>query len=647
MIQLGQWTLGVAFGAAILTFVLGVVAFLKKDRAYLDSAVRGTVTTTFFVAIASAGIIYAFVAGDYGLEYVWAHSDRDMSLFYKIGAFWGGQEGSLLFWGLCLAIFNLAFVINNRRTRLELMAPAISTLMFIQIFFLGIVLVVASPFGRIPNFVPPDGRGLNPLLQHPAMVIHPPSLYLGFVGMAIPFALAIGALVSGRLDDEWIKRSRVWTLIAWMFLGAGNILGGMWAYVELGWGGYWAWDPVENAAFMPWLASTAFMHSVMMQERKGMLKVWNMVLIIVTFLLTIFGTFITRSGLISSVHSFAQSPVGAHFAAFLIVVTFASFALLIYRLPRLKSDNRLDAFVSRESFFILNNLVLLVAAFAVLLGTLFPMISEAVTGQRVSVIAPTFNKIMTPIGLLLLFLTGAGPLIPWRRSTLSSLLRVFRFPLLLAFLVAVVLLVFHRDVYALLAQLLCTFIGATVIQEFWRGARARRRTVGDSIPRAVLNLVVKNRRRYGGYIVHVGVALIFLGFSGNAFNRQGEGSLEPGQSMDLGPYSLTFLNIDQKEDASIEQFGVNLLLSQGDRELAVLFPQKNWYKKNEQLASEVAIYSTLKEDVYVVLAGFEGSKISLIAYLNPLVQFFWIGGIVMLLGGVIAALPGGRRKGRS
>jgi cytochrome c-type biogenesis protein CcmF len=339
--------------------------------------------------------------------------------------------------------------------------------------------------------------------------------------------------------------------------------------------------------------------------------------------------------------------VGAHFAAFLIVLTAASFLLLIIRLPRLKSDNRLDAFVSRESFFILNNLVLLVAAFAVLLGTLFPMISEAVQGQRISVGPPVFNKIMTPLGLLLLFLTGAGPLIPWRRSTVSSLIRVFRIPLLLTLVGAVVLLILHRDAWALTAQLLCIFVGATVIQEFWRGARARQRTVGDSIPMALLKLIVKNRRRYGGYIVHVGIVLIFLGFSGNAFNRQGEGSLEPGQSMNLGSYSLTFLNTDQREDATMEQFGVNLLLTQGSRELAVLFPQKNWYKKNEQLASEVAIYSTLKEDFYVVLAGFEGSKISLIAYLNPLVQFFWIGGIVMIVGGIIAALPGGRRRRRT
>jgi cytochrome c-type biogenesis protein CcmF len=435
-----------------------------------------------------------------------------------------------------------------------------------------------------------------------------------------------------------------------MFLGAGNILGGRWAYVELGWGGYWAWDPVENAAFMPWLASTALLHSVMMQERKGMLKVWNMVLVILTFLLTIFGTFITRSGLISSVHSFAQSPVGAHFATFLSVILVVSFGLVIYRLPRLKSDNRLDAFVSRESFFILNNLILLVAALAVLWGTIFPMISEAVQGERISVGPPFFNKIMTPLGLLLLFLVGAGPLVPWRRATRASLFRVFRMPLLLTFLGALVILFFHRGAWALAAQLLCIFVAATIIQEFWRGARARQRTVGENIPQAMLGLVLKNRRRYGGYIVHAGIVLIFLGFSGNAFNHQHEGQLQPGDSMDLGDsYSLTYLNLEQREDPSIEQVGVNLLLSNGDRELAVMFPQKNWYKKNEQLASEVAIYSTLREDLYVVLAGFEGDKISVMAYVNPLVQFFWIGGIVMVLGGVIAALPipGARPRRRS
>jgi cytochrome c-type biogenesis protein CcmF len=437
--------------------------------------------------------------------------------------------------------------------------------------------------------------------------------------------------------------------VAWLFLGAGNILGGRWAYVELGWGGYWAWDPVENAAFMPWLASTAFVHSVMMQERKGMLKVWNMVLVILTFLLTIFGTFITRSGLISSVHSFAQSPIGFHFATFLVVCLVVSFGLVIYRLPRLKSDNRLDAFISRESFFILNNLVLLVAALAVLWGTIFPMISEAVQGERITVGPPFFNKIMTPLGLLLLFLVGAGPLVPWKRSTPSSLRRIFGFPIIVTALAAAVLLVFHRDAWALAAQLLCVFVAVTIVQEFWRGARARQRTVGDSLPEAMLNLVLKNRRRYGGYIVHAGVVLIFLGFSGNAFNSQHEGRLEPGQSMEMnGDYTLTYLNLETSENPSIEQVGVNLLLSDGRKDLAVMFPQRNWYKKNEQLASEIAIYSTLKEDVYVVFAGFEGERISVTAYVNPLVQFFWIGGIVMVAGGVIAAIPfpGPRRRRR-
>jgi cytochrome c-type biogenesis protein CcmF len=646
MISLASWALAAALGASILTFLLGVVATATRERRYHEAAIRGMVVTAFFTTVASAGLIYAFVVGDFSLQYVWAHSDRDMPVLYKIGGFWGGQEGSLLFWALILSWMGMAMVLWYRRERTELMAPATATVQLVNLFFLVVVTFVANPFERVPGFVPPDGRGLNPLLQHPAMLLHPPTLYLGFVGMTLPFALAMGALISGRLDDEWIKKGRLWTILAWIFLGAGIVLGGRWAYVELGWGGYWAWDPVENASFMPWLASTALLHSVMMQERKGMLKVWNMVLVIVTFLLTIFGTFITRSGLVSSVHSFAQSPVGTWFAGFLAFIIVASFGLLIYRLPRLRSENRLDAFLSRESFFVINNLVLLVGAFAVLWGTIFPMISEAVRGQRISVGPPFFNRIMTPLGLLLLFLVGAGPLIPWRRATAASLWRLFRWPLVLGILSGVALRVVGSHGWALATQVVSIFVGVTIVQEFWRGIRARRRNLGEGFLKALWGLFVKNRRRYGGYLVHAGVVLAFLGFSGNAFVTEAKDALEPGQTLTVGPYTLTYLGLEEFKRPGLERVSAQLLLSRDGEPLTLMLPQKNWYEKSEQLASEVSIYSTLKEDVYAVFAGFEGQKASIKVFINPLVQLFWLGGLLTVLGGVIAILPGPKRRRR-
>jgi cytochrome c-type biogenesis protein CcmF len=646
MIQLGFYSIYAALGATALAGVLGALATWKKRTDYGDAARKAVLVAAGFTTLSVIGLVYAIIVGDFQLNYVWANSDRAMPLFYKIGALWGGQAGSLLFWVWLLSIYSLAVLIRHRNDSDTLIAPALTTLMVIQGFFLTIVGFVASPFERA-TMIPPDGRGLNPLLQHPIMTIHPPTLYLGFVGMAVPFAFGIAALVTGRLGDEWIKKARVWAIVAWLFLAAGNVLGARWAYVELGWGGYWAWDPVENAAFMPWLAGTAYLHSVMIQERRGMLKVWNMLLVLVTFLLTIMGTFITRSGLISSVHSFAQSAIGPWFGGFLTFLTLSSIGLLLYRRPMLKSENTLDSFLSREAGFLLNNLILLGGAFTVLLGTFFPIVSEAVRGVKVSLGPPYFNAIMTPIGLALLFLVGAGPLIGWKRMGFRALLRVILVPLVLCLIAALVLVLFGvRNAYALVALALSLFVAVTVVSEFVRGVRARRKDGRESIPLAFARLIWRAPRRYGGYIIHIGVVMLFIGFSGQAFTREWEQTLSPGEKFHAAGYDLTFRGLEESRGPGVESVHADVVVSRGGRDLVLLKPHRNWYEKAEQLSTEVAIYSTWKHDLYLILAGIDdqGAHASFKLYLNPLVNWFWWGGIVICLGGILVLVPRPRKS---
>lgn len=645
MILLGSYCLYVALAATALAGALAVFAAWKNRTDILDAARNAVLVAAGFTTLAVAGLVYAFVLGDYQLEYVWSNSDRDMPLFYKIGALWGGQSGSILFWAWLATLYGVGVAIRHRNDETKQMAPTYATLMFIQGFFLTLVCFIASPFERA-SIVPPDGRGLNPLLQHPIMTIHPPTLYLGFVGMAVPFAFAIGALVSGRLGDDWIKRTRLWTILAWIFLAAGNILGARWAYVELGWGGYWAWDPVENAAFMPWLASTAFLHSAMIQERRGMFKVWNMLLVMTAFLLTITGTFITRSGLVSSVHTFAQSAIGPWFAGFLAFLIVASIGMLLWRRSMMESENTLDSFLSREAGFLLNNLILLGGAFTVLLGTFFPILSEAFRGVKVSLGPPYFNAIMTPIGIALLVLIGVGPLIGWKRMGWTAFRRVVFVPLALAAVAALILLIAGvRHAYALATLSISAFVLATIVAEFVRGVRARRSSSGESVPTAVGRLIWRAPRRYGGYIVHLGVVLVFVGFAGAAFTREYESTLAPGEAFRAGGYDLTYQGLRERRAPGVETVLADVKISRGGKDLAILLPHRSWYEKSEQLATEVAIYSTPMHDVYLILAGLDGrDTASFKVYLNPLVGWFWWGGIIMCLGGVLVLLPPRQRR---
>ncbi|MGB6833026.1 MAG: cytochrome c-type biogenesis CcmF C-terminal domain-containing protein, partial [Candidatus Acidiferrum sp.] len=490
-----------------------------------------------------------------------------------------------------------------------------------------------------------DGNGLTPLLQYPEMVIHPPNLYSGYTGFTIPFAFALAALLARYPGEKWIHLTRKWTMIAWGFQTAGILLGAHWAYAVLGWGGYWGWDPVENASLLPWLTGTAFLHSVMMQEKRGMMKVWNVWLVFSTFLLCILGTFLTRSGVVSSVHAFAQSSIGNWFVGFLVIIITVCLVAYLKNRDYLKSENQLDAIISRESSFLFNNLVLLVACIAVLSGTLFPVLSEALSGSKISVGAPFFNKVNIPLGLLLLFLTGVGPLLAWRKTSVESLKRNFAWPLIVGLVAGVVIFALgYREPYSLVCFALCFFVAATIVMEFFRGARVIRTRSGASYLTSAIELTMRNTRRYGGYIVHMGMVFVFIGLAGAAFNQNVQKELQPGSSMQIGKYTLVLQNADTTPEANYTGFRLIVEVLVGGKPLMMLYPERRVFETNGETGTMVAIYSTLREDLYVVYAGQSpDTKLPVIhAYLNPLVKWIWFGGVIVVFGTLVALLPNRR-----
>src|SRR5580704_11109614 len=518
--------------AILLAFCFAVYAILGSlvgkwaRRPFLALSAQRAVYSVWALLTSAVGILlYSLIKGDYRMAYVWATSNHTMATQYKVAAWWGGQEGSLLLWSWLLATYSAIIVFQNRRKFRDMMPYVVGVLMFTQTFFLILNAFVASPFKMIAagrGIVDiGDGQGLNPLLQYWTMVIHPPMLYLGYVGFIAPFAFAIASLATKQPGDEWIKTTRRWTLVTWMFQTTGVLLGMGWAYAVLGWGGYWGWDPVENASLLPWITATAFLHSVMMQEKKGMMKVWNMVLVSATFFLCIFGTFLTRSGIVNSVHAFSQGPIGMYFVVFLSIGIAATATLIVSRLDFLKSEAQMESVLSRESSFLFNNLVLLASCFAILWGTLFPVISEKFTGEKISVDAPFFNRINVPIAMFLLLLTGIGPLIAWRKSSFDSLKRAFLWPAVAGVAVAVGLgAAGVRSFYALMSFALCAFVLVTVVIEFVKGAHAIATKDAKSFVSSVIELTHRNTRRYGGYLVHVGVVIMFIGFTGTAFDQK-------------------------------------------------------------------------------------------------------------------------------
>ncbi len=649
LVGLGSAALAFSLLLAAYGAVMGFLAASSRSANLIASAVRSMRGTLLLVAVSCIGIWAAFLGNHFEVEYVFMYASRDLPLAYKLAALWGGQKGSLMLWALLLAIFAVAVVrpaAYKDPGERRMVVGAGSVLMAILVFFLILANFSTDPFERLPEF-PPDGRGLNPLLQNPAMAIHPPVLYAGFVGMSVPFAFLIASLWLGRKDDRWLRISRKPGMIAWTALFAGNMLGMAWAYVELGWGGYWAWDPVENAALMPLLTGTAFIHSVMIQERRGMLKVWNALLICLTFLLTIFGTFLTRSGVISSVHSFGSSTLGTYFLVFLGVCTVFSALTILVNRRLLATEHRLDSLLSREAFFLLNNLILVGAAFSVFWGTIYPVISEAVTGMKETVGAPFFNSINIPIAIVLLLLTGIGPLIAWRRSSSKQLWQSFSIPLLVALVPALLIPLYGaRNLFATLIFSGAAFVVATIVLELYRGVRVRRMKQAEAVPVALVRLFQRNPRRYGGYVVHLGIIFFFVGIAASsAYRKQAEALLKVGETLAIGPYQVRLTGIDPIERPNATGIRTRFDLSKSGSLIATLAPEKLLYqtglKEEMQPTTNVAIRSTLARDIYLVPAGWfpEESQVHLKAYLNPMVSWIWIGGALVVLGAALALIP--------
>jgi cytochrome c-type biogenesis protein CcmF len=557
---------------------------------------------------------------------------------YAFSSLWAGQEGSLLLWLFVLSAYGAAFLWSYRK-RLDPFYDAVAMVVAgVMVFFTSLLTFVSPPF-RILATPPPDGNGLNPLLQDPGMMIHPPILYTGYVGFIIPFAFGIAVLLMNRTGTRWIEEVRRWTLFCWMFLGFGVLLGARWAYVELGWGGYWGWDPVENASLMPWLVGTAFLHSVMVEQRRGMMKTWNVALIVLTFELSIFGTFLTRSGVLTSVHSFTESNIGPWFLGFILISSTIATALILYRKALLESENRLDAVVSREGSFLFNNVLFLALTFATFLGTTFPVLSEAVTGAKISVSAPFFNRVNVPIALALLLLTGAGPVLSWKRVTASVLKRNFLIPVFVGALAALIGLPLGlRGIYPIVCVFGAAFVIATIVMEFARGIQARKDVAEGQGAMAVVSLVEKNRRRYGGYIVHFGMVMVFVGVLGSSvFQKEAHGPLLPGESLALGPYSLKLRGVEDRPVANAQHTRAVLDVTRDGKYLGPAYPAKAMYFKAQQPMTEIALRQTPAEDLYMILGGVnEDGSASIQAYINPLVSLIWVGGIVMVLGTLIA-----------
>ena len=668
MTLLGEFALWISLPVAMWGMVLGYVGGRTQRGDLVLSAERSIYAVFGLMVLASAGVSAAFLRDRFEYYYVASYSNIELELFYKVTGLWAGQRGSLLFWALILSFFATICVFTNRSKHREFMPYVAGVLQTVLAFFIVVLLFAdVNPFERL-DFIPANGQGLNPQLQNYWMTIHPPTLYLGFTSFTIPFAFAIAALLNGRLDARWIQLTRRWILTSWLFLSVGIVFGMRWAYEELGWGGYWFWDPVENASLLPWLTATAFLHSIQVQETRGMLKVWNMSLVLLTFLLTIFATFLTRSGLIESVHSFAQElRIALIFLIFMGSVLGGCAVLILYRLPQLRSENRIESFFSRESAFLFNNLMLLGVAFAVMWGTMFPLISEGVTGQQISVGPPFFQKVNFPIGLILLALAGIGPVIAWRRATRRNLQKNFATPVVVGLVVGAILWTLGaRHELALVTWSLSAFVLTIIATEFWKGTRARARIESEGYALALFHLVTRNRRRWGGYIVHVGIVMIFMAFAGAAYNTDVRQHMDPGESVDIvSPFGHTY---------TLTYEGLSANLNNGQRNLAwqaiatvsvarngvpkgMLTTEKRQYTTNlgAPPMTEVGIRSTPFEDLYLILSALDDIQAALNAdsaaqgldlqvLIKPLVGWIWFGCLILAGGTVIALWPSVDRR---
>ena len=660
MATLGSFALLIALALAAYNLLAGAIALrliatgqpaaISPER-LADTARRAGIAGFFAITAAAFALVWSVFTNDFSITYILEHSNRALPAPYKFAALWSGQEGSLLLWAWLLGTYGFVLRLTHK-TDVKLYAYAGTILAGIQVFFLAVVNFAAPPFALLKGAIPDDGNGLNPLLQYPEMVIHPPMLYLGYVGFSVPFAFALGALMMRYPGEKWIRITRVWTLVTWLFLTCGIFLGMHWAYAVLGWGGYWGWDPVENASFMPWLTGTAFLHSVMMQERKGMMKSWNVWLIFSTFLLTLLGTLLTRAGLVSSVHAFAQSSIGTWFVVFMgIVLAVCIFAYILQR-NHLQSEQHLESLVSRESSFLFNNLVLLVACFVILWGTLFPILSEYVQGSKVTVGAPFYNRVAIPIGLFLLFLTGVGPLLPWRATSLRSVRRNFVVPTIALWATVIVCLAVGvqpwkngafdaGNFYALVGFALAAAVFAAILSEFLRGGAVLAKQTHRNLLSGIFLLVRRNTRRYGGYIIHIGVVIVVVGLCGSAFNRNEERELALHGTLPIGPYTLVNVGFTQDSNANYNSEYAQLDVYKNGKKLFQMTPEKRIYIASEQPQTMVAIHSVPGWDLYVVYEGTNpdtGQPI-IKAFLNPLVGWIWAGVVFIVFGTFIALVP--------
>ncbi len=663
----GTITLLVAYLVAAWTVTSGIVGNVRRSPRLVMSSVYGLYAFGALVCLASALMVYAFVAHDFTIKYVAATSDVSMSIWYKVTAFWGGLDGSLLFWVLVLGLFSMVAVRVNQRRHRDMIGFVVATIMVVQLFFLSLLIFHKNPFATYLSNAPVDGQGLNPLLQNYWMVIHPPSLYIGFVAATIPFAFGMGALASGRLDDSWLGSVRAWMLICFFFLSLGLILGGRWAYEELGWGGYWAWDPVENAGLIPWFTATAFLHTAIVQEQRGTMKRWNMVLVIFTFFLTIFGTFMTRSGIVQSVHAFGEDSVLAlQFVVFMAFSLVISFGLLAYRSSRLAKAAEFESFMSRDFAFLVNNWILLACTGFVLFVTMLPTITEAINGARISINLPFYNRWMTPLGLLLLLLCGVAPLLAWRRTTRERLASQFLYPSVLAGLVVTSLAIFwpatrertavffdswHAPM-VLITLGFISFVVGSIAQEFIRGIAVRKRQTGGGAVSSLIGLVLAKRRKYGGYVVHLGIAVMFLGFAGKAYERMrdctieqpgkpGSGKRADGSWFETGDYHFFYEKLITDSNDNRTAVFAQVSIYEGDRKLGTEYPAKFSYRRSEQPTTEVSIHPRLAEDVYLVLTGYDvdSGLANFRVYINPLINFVWLGFLILGLGTLICLIP--------
>jgi len=616
-----------------------------------ETSRRAGMASFICMCCAAFALIYASFTNDYSVDYILHHTNRALNSTYKFAALWSGQEGSLVLWAWLLSAYG--FVLRLRhKVDITLSAYASTILAAIQIFFLLLLVFAAPPFAIVPGGVAPaDGFGLNPLLQYPEMIIHPPMLYLGYVGFSVPFAFALGALMMRYPGENWIHITRRWTMIAWLLLTVGISLGMHWAYAVLGWGGYWGWDPVENASFLPWLTGTAFLHSVMMQEKRGMMKGWNVWLIFSTFMLTILGTLLTRSGVVSSVHAFAQSSIGSWFTTFLVLTFVVCLFTFFYQRDHLRAENQLESLVSRESSFLFNNLILLTACFTVLWGTLFPVLSEFVQGSKVTMGPPFFNRVAVPVGLALIFLTGIGPLLPWRSTSLRAIRRNFILPCIAIVVTAAALMISGvrpwkdddatSSIYALVCFSLSAGVITSIFSEFLRGAGVVRTQTGKDLFTSGFMLVRRNTRRYGGYLIHFGVIVLFVGLAGSAFNQSKELEMGLGDSIQLNGYKLVCQSFTQDSNPNYDTDYALLDLFHNGKKITQLAPEKRFYTASQQPSTIVAIHSTLSEDVYVVFEGRDRQtdKPIIKVFLNPLVNWIWIGVGIIVFGTFIALVP--------